>query len=75
LKAKITGNIKCNAEKNIRNCKSILERFKIDHICNGFDIKINGFVKTSPTFDRNGFQKMLHRKLENYGKININVGI
>jgi len=75
LKSKITGNVKCNNETEIKNCETILKRFNINYECNHNNININGFVKTTPLFNRDGFQKMLYTKLGCNGKVKLNVGI
>ena len=75
MKSRITGNINCKTEAEIDECKSILNKFNIEHGCNGNAIKINGHVKTTPMFDREGLERMLYYSLRRFGKTNISVGV
>ena len=75
LKSEIKGKIKCRTNEDVCRCKDILDSFRIENECNDTVIHVNGHVKASPFFDREGFERMLCARLRKFGMIKLNVSV
>lgn len=74
MNSKINGNILCDNEEGLNKCKALLNRFYIKYECKEKNIDIDCKIRVRAMFDNEGFNKMLHYKLNQHGKAKINVG-
>jgi hypothetical protein len=73
LKASVSGKVICNGTEDANQCSKILDRYRINNIVKEREVEIKGEIKVTPMFDRNGFERLLERKLEKLGRHNISV--
>jgi len=75
LKSEVKGRIKCTTNEDVCKCKNILDSFRIKNNCNDKIIHVDGHVKASPFFDRDGVERMLYARLRKFGMIKLNVSV